>query len=75
MPSYIENQINNTLYEFIWGKKGKISCTTSTCKIEHGGIGMLDIKYHFEAIKASWVNVILNSDPNKAWSKIPKTVL
>ena len=72
VPEGIEKGINNIIYEFIWGKVDKISRKSALCKIEDGGIGMIDIKSHFEAIKASWVSRILNSNIKSSWSIIPK---
>ena len=56
----IIKQISRMIYNFIWGSKDRIKRNVLISPIENGGVKMLDVESHFLALKASWVDRILN---------------
>ena len=75
VPKDFVSSINKVLYEFIWGKTEKLKRKQIIKSLENGGLGMIDIESHFEAIKASWVSRIVNAGEDDIWSFIPKSVV
>jgi hypothetical protein len=69
----IVKEVNKILFNFIWGKRDRIKRNVLVQKIEDGGIGMIDVESHFQAVKASWVGKITNSEDN--WTFLPKMYL
>ena len=56
----IIKRINKILYGFIWGKIDRIKRNTLICNIQEGGLNMIDIESHIEALNATWIERILN---------------
>ena len=71
LPENIIKQLNTCLYNFIWGKRDRIKRNILIQKIENGGVGMIDIDSHFQAVKASWVSKIMNCENN--WNFLGKS--
>ena len=55
VPRHVVPDIAKVLYEFIWGRTDRIKRNTMIGPKEQGGMAMMDIESHFEAIKASWI--------------------
>ena len=55
VPKHVIPDIAKILYEFVWGKTDRIKRNTMIGPKEQGGMAMLDIESHFEAMKASWI--------------------
>ncbi len=55
VPREIIPAITKLLYEFIWGKTDRVRRSTMIAPKLHGGLAMMDIASHFEAVKASWI--------------------
>jgi exonuclease III len=68
-PDNIIKIINKHLYGFIWNKRDRIKRNTLIGKIEDGGLNMVDIQSHFEALKAAWKDRII-SQPKSEWNRI-----
>ena len=52
--------INKLIFSFLWSNKDRIKRNTMIGTIEQGGIGIVDIESKLKAIKASWVEKLLN---------------
>ncbi len=62
--------INNIFYKFIWGKVERIKRKSIINKTTLGGLGMIDIKAYFLAVKAAWVPRLLKGR-GENWTEIP----
>ena len=63
VPPKIVKQIENVLYEFLWGAKDKIKRLKVIQELKHGGLNMVDLKCLFMSFKAVWITRLLNCDP------------
>ena len=52
VPPKIVKQIENVLYEFLWGAKDKIKRVKVIQELKHGGLNMVDLKCLFMSFKA-----------------------
>ena len=69
--SIIDN-INKLLFKFIWRSQDKIKRSLITLPIEAGGLGMIDLHTFSKAVKANWMNRIVNACPeNDSWVQLP----
>lgn len=67
IPDNTIKHLNKILFGFIWGKKDRIRRKILCNDILNGGVGMIDIKSYFEALKATWINrLILHKHANWA---------
>jgi hypothetical protein len=73
-PHYIIKQVQQLLYKFIWKSKDKIKRTYIINSVEDGGLSMIDIELQCEALKAVWLNRILQDNQN-SWTRLPKYYL
>ena len=73
IPPGLIKDINKILFSFIWGKRDRIKRNVLIHEVENGGIGMVDIEAHFQAVKASWVERILKTEDN--WNFLAKAYL
>ena len=64
IPQTTIKDINKVFFNYIWGKRDRIKQNVLIQEIEHGGVGMIDIEAHFQAVKASWLGRIFNSHGN-----------
>ncbi len=55
VPKHVVSNISRILFEFIWGRTDRIRRNIMIGPKEWGGMAMMDIESHFEAIKASWI--------------------
>ena len=62
IPTGIIKEVNKLLYNFIWGKRDRIKRNLLVQDMVHGGVGMIDIEAHFQAVKSSWIGRILHTD-------------
>ena len=61
-PNNIISDIQNSIFDFVWGsKRNRISKKISTKSISEGGIGIPDIKNYMTALKVTWIKRILTS--------------
>jgi hypothetical protein len=63
--------VETICYGFWWGGRERIARKSLIGDIEEGGINMIDVQAHFEAVKAAWIPQIVNN-AGKTWSKIPQ---
>ena len=63
VPPKIVKQIENVLYEFLWGAKDKIKRLKVIQELKHGGLNMVDLTCLFMSFKAVWITRLLNCDP------------
>ena len=57
----VTKQLNQFFFEFLWGRKRNNLSRSVTCiKLSDGGLGMIDLKLFFDALKAAWVPRFLN---------------
>ena len=65
--------INSEIYHFLWGKSEKIKRRVLINTIENGGINMLDVKSHFESLKAAWIPRLIHDNGNNMghWTDLP----
>ena len=68
----IISEINAILYKFLWGRKETLKRNILINSKHDGGIGMIDVKCHFEALKAAWVPRLLQSNDMQHWMEIPR---
>ena len=74
-PENVCNQLEAMIDNFIWkGRKRRLRKEILQMPVCEGGIGQIDIKSHFEALKASWVPRLLK-DSDAIWSFIPQYYL
>lgn len=75
IPEGICGQVETMIDQFLWkGRKRRIKKEILQMPVKEGGIGQIDIKSHFEALKASWVPRLLK-DTNTSWSYIAQLYL
>ena len=56
VPDDIIKQLNTIFFEFLWDSKlNKLPRNVTCLKQSQGGLGMVDVKLFFEALKAAWV--------------------
>ena len=62
-------QLENIIFSFLWGNKpDKVSRDHSKLSEKAGGLGVIDIKCFWQALKFSWIRRLLNT--NAFWPKI-----
>jgi hypothetical protein len=59
-PDWVPSYVNKILFNFLWSGNDKIKRDTVIGNIDRGGLGMIDFKIFANAIKASWIDRILN---------------
>ena len=65
IPTGYIKEVNKVFYKFLWNSHDRIKRNTLIADINEGGIQMMDIESQFEALKASWVVKLINS--NESW--------
>jgi ribonuclease HI/exonuclease III len=66
MPDTIQNEIQKTITEFVWGKeRATMSIESMAQDVERGGRKILNIAKRNEAIDLMWVRQYLNMGPNR----------
>ena len=60
--SVISDQINKTLYDFLWNKKAKIKKTIVVKQYAEGGLKMINLNAFINALKSTWIRRLLTSD-------------
>ena len=72
VPQVVCKTIESMLYEFLWGRKDKVSRIKVNQDLINGGLNMIDIESLFMSFKASWIPKLLNANPTiHAWSQLP----
>ena len=62
-------QLENIIFNFLWGNKpDKVSRDHSKLSEKAGGLGVIDIKCFWQALKFSWIRRLLNT--SAFWPKI-----
>ena len=72
IPDNAVKEINCKIFRYLWGNRDRIKRKIATLSIEQGGLNMIDVKVHFESLKATWINRILNAKDSDKWAVIPK---
>ena len=72
IPEKVIKEIDMRIFRFLWGKRDRIKRESIINEIEKGGLKMIDIRVHFNAIKAAWVPRIVNAPHDHMWSLLPK---
>ena len=67
----IIKDINKILYEYLWGKTELIRRSTLVNDKLNGGIGMIDVQAHFNALKAAWIPKIMCKTEIEHWKEKP----
>ena len=71
IPEYVIPKVNKILYSFLWGSKDKVKRLKTIKNIKDGGLNMIDLESYFYSLKATWINRILNADPeSQCWAQI-----
>ena len=64
-------EVNNLLYDFLWGGKGdKIKRTVMVSDYENGGLKMLDIFTFNKSLKVSWLHKFFDKSNKGKWKLI-----
>ena len=61
IPEKVIKEIDMRIFTFLWGKRDRIKRKSIINEIEKGGLKMIDIRAHFNAIKAAWVPHTINA--------------
>ena len=62
-------RLNSSIYNFVWGSKVDRLRRVSICKpYTQGGLSMIDINSHIDALKATWVRREIRS--NHSWTSL-----
>ena len=59
---FVINNINNILYNFLWGSKALTKMRVVIKQYEEGGLKMVNLKAFIEALKLTWIRRLLNAD-------------
>ena len=70
VPDGIIKRLNQILWSFLWKGKDKISRALAVKTTNQGGLNMIDLEGHFQALKSSWIPRIIDS--NDKWSLLAK---
>ena len=70
LPSDIIKRVNTLFFKFIWGKSEKIKRNVLTNEYYNGGLKMIDLESHFNALKAAWMTR-LKKDSDLIWTFLP----
>jgi exonuclease III len=71
-PKWVIDEADSLFLQFLWDTKPrKVKKLTTEQRIADGGLGMLNVDYMAQALKASWVKIIFSEEDNK-WTNIPK---
>ena len=63
LPDSFVNELNQTLFRFIWSSKWeKVSRLKFCCNIKKGGANMIVIKCHMLSIKLKWIQKLFDSN-------------
>ena len=74
-PSPFITMVNQAIKSFIWGKTAKIKHTAMIGPKEKGGLNMPDFEIVHNALKATWIKRLNDSNPAASWSHIPLAYL
>ena len=74
-PSPFITMVNQAIKSFIWGKTAKIKHTAMIGPKEKGGLNMPDFEIVNNALKATWIKRLNDSNPAASWSHIPLAYL
>jgi exonuclease III len=70
-PDVIVKELQTSVFQFVWGRKNdKISRKIAVKNIEHGGIGIPDVRKFINALKVTWIRKLLTS--KHKWTYIIK---
>ena len=62
------HEVNNLLYDFLWGRKGdKVKRTIMINDYERGGLKMLDLKTFNKVLKISWIQKYFDPKNKSKW--------
>lgn len=78
LPEDTLNEINRTLFSFLWKKKysnkkafEKVKRKILTQGFEQGGLKMIDMKTLQDALYLTWLPRLLSTEHNAAWKVVP----
>ena len=54
-------KLSGLIFNFIWNKTDRIKRNTLIAQVNEGGIGIVDIMTKLKALKASWINRLLDT--------------
>ena len=75
VPDNILHQIERLIFNFIWKPTEPIKRNQIINPIEEGGLNIIDIPSHFEALKAVWISRIMQDAAGDSWAMLPKYYL
>ena len=68
-PEDIIKRIQTTIFNFIWNKKDRIKRNNIIGLKNQGGLGLVDVRSKIQALQASWIPRIFNTD--SSWKIFP----
>ncbi len=69
-PEYVIKKVQTIIYNFIWNKKDRIKRNNIIGPKKQGGLGLVDIQSKIQALQASWIPRIFNTD--SSWKIFPR---
>ncbi len=75
IPEKVIKEIDQRIFRYLWGKRDRVKRKSIINNIQSGGLNMIDVRSHINAIKASWVCRIVNAPENHLWAYLPKFYL
>jgi len=75
IPDKVIKEIDQRIFRYLWGKRDRVKRKSIINNIQSGGLNMVDVRSHLNAIKASWVCRITNAPENHVWAYLPKLYL
>jgi len=72
VPKYVIQQTEKLFFKFLWKSNDRIRRKRIINTIELGGLNMVDIESHIEALRAVWVNRIQDASADAGWAILPR---
>ena len=69
VPDWVIERLEKSITNFLWNKKDRINRNCLYAKVEHGGLGLIDIKSKILSLKATWITKWHTSE-SEAWADI-----
>ena len=60
VPQEVVKKLNSMFYNFIWGKRDRVTRAVVCNSMSKGGLGMIDLNIFFTTLKVSWVKRYIN---------------
>ena len=71
IPKKFIQEVNKTLFQFIWGSKWERVARSKFCNdIKNGGANMIDIETYISALRLNWMIKFLDDAYDSSWKEI-----